>query len=43
MDIDTEMAKLAENQLMYNYGIRFMKNGFAKLNSAIQAKSVPIQ
>jgi flagellar basal-body rod protein FlgB len=43
VDIDTEMAKLAENQITYNYGVRFMRGSFRKLNAAIQAKSVPNQ
>ena len=41
VDIDTEMAKLAENQIMYNYGVRFVRGGYRKLNAAIQAR--PIQ
>jgi flagellar basal-body rod protein FlgB len=43
VDIDTEMAKLAENQITYNYGIRFLRGSFRKLNAAIQAKSMPNQ
>ncbi|MBD3317195.1 MAG: flagellar basal body rod protein FlgB [Chitinivibrionales bacterium] len=43
VDIDTEMAKLAENQIMYNYGIRFVRGSYRKLNAAIQAKSIPNQ
>ncbi len=40
VDIDTEMAKLAENQIVYNYAIKFSKGVYSKLNAAIQAKSV---
>ncbi len=40
VDIDTEMAKLAENQLMYNFGLKFLKGAYNKLNSAAQAKSL---
>jgi flagellar basal-body rod protein FlgB len=43
VDIDTEMAKLAETQIMYNYGIKFGQNVFRKLNSAIQGRSMPVQ
>jgi flagellar basal-body rod protein FlgB len=43
VDIDSEMAKLAETQIMYNYGIKFGQNIFRKINSAIQARSTPIQ
>ncbi len=40
VDIDMEMAKLAENQLMYNMSLKFVKGGYAKLNAAVQAKSI---
>jgi flagellar basal-body rod protein FlgB len=43
VDIDTEMAKLAENQIMFNYGMRFLRGTYSKLNAAIQAKSLPVQ
>jgi flagellar basal-body rod protein FlgB len=43
VDIDTEMAKLTETQIMYNYGIKFGQNVFRKLNAAIQARSMPLQ
>jgi flagellar basal-body rod protein FlgB len=41
VDIDTEMAKLAEAQIMFNYLHKFHQGSFNKLNSAIQAR--PIQ
>jgi flagellar basal-body rod protein FlgB len=41
VDIDIEMAKLAETQVMFNYAARFVRGGFSKLNAAIQAKSIP--
>jgi flagellar basal-body rod protein FlgB len=41
VDIDTEMAKLAEAQIMYNYGIRFGQGVFKKLNAAIKGQSIP--
>ncbi|MBN1982765.1 MAG: flagellar basal body rod protein FlgB [Chitinivibrionales bacterium] len=41
VDIDHEMAKLAESQLMYSMGLRFLKGAYAKLNAAVQAKSIP--
>ena len=40
VDIDTEMAKLAENQLLFNFSAKFLKGNYAKLNAAIQAKSI---
>ena len=41
VDIDMEMSKLAETQIMYNYAVRFGQGIFKKLNAAIQAK--PLQ
>ena len=43
VDIDTEMAKLAEAQIMYNYAVKFGQGIYRKLNSAIQGRSMPIQ
>lgn len=43
VDIDMEMAKLAETQIMYNYAVRFGRGLYRKMDAAIQAKSVPIQ
>ncbi|MBN1128922.1 MAG: flagellar basal body rod protein FlgB [Chitinispirillaceae bacterium] len=43
VDVDTEMAKLAEAQIMYNYGIRFGQGVFKKMNAAIQGRSIPLQ
>ena len=40
VDIDSEMAKLAETQLSYDYGIKFASGIFKKLNAAAQCKSV---
>ncbi len=40
VDIDMEMAKLAETQLTYNYAVRFGQGIFKKLNAAIQGKSI---
>ncbi len=40
VDIDTEMAKLAEVQLSYNYSVKFSQGIFKKLNAAIQGKSL---
>ncbi len=40
VDIDTEMAKLAENQLLFNFSAKFLKGKYTKLNAAIQAKSI---
>ena len=41
VDIDMEMAKLAETQIQYNFAVKFSQGLFRKLNAAIQAK--PIQ
>ena len=43
VDIDTEMAKMAENQIMYNFSSKMLISSLRKINSAIQAKSLPIQ
>jgi flagellar basal-body rod protein FlgB len=40
VDIDSEMAKLAENQLLFNFSAKFLKGQYTKLNSAIQSKSI---
>ncbi|MDR3013184.1 MAG: flagellar basal body rod protein FlgB [Chitinispirillales bacterium] len=40
VDIDTEMAKLAETQIMYSYLHKFHQGAFNKLNSAIQARAI---
>lgn len=42
VDIDMEMAKLAETQITYNYAIKFGQGIFKKLNSAIQGRSLPV-
>jgi flagellar basal-body rod protein FlgB len=42
VDIDMEMAKLAETQIQYNYAIKLGQGLFKKLNAAIQAKSIQI-
>lgn len=43
VDIDTEMAKLAENQIMFQFASNVVRGAVRKLNSAIQARSIPIQ
>ena len=40
VDIDAEMAKLAENQILFNFSAKFLRGKFSKLNAAIQAKSI---
>jgi flagellar basal-body rod protein FlgB len=40
VDIDTEMAKLAETQITYNYLTKFTQGIFKKLNASIQGKSI---
>lgn len=42
VDIDMEMAKLAETQIQYNYAIKFSQGSFRKLNAAIQGKSIQL-
>ncbi len=37
VDVDMEAAKLAENQILYNYAIKFA--GFEKMNSAIKGQA----
>ncbi|MDD5674148.1 MAG: flagellar basal body rod protein FlgB [Chitinivibrionales bacterium] len=43
VDIDEEMAKLAESQVMYNFGIRFARDRLRILNAAIRAQDTQIQ
>jgi flagellar basal-body rod protein FlgB len=43
VDVDTEMAKLAENQIVFNYGIRFLRGTYRKLDAAIQGKGINLQ
>jgi flagellar basal-body rod protein FlgB len=40
VDIDAEMAKLAENQLLYNFSAKFLHGKFNRLNAAIGAKDI---
>ena len=40
VDIDTEMSKLAENQLKYTMGIKFLKVGYSQINAAISGKAI---
>jgi flagellar basal-body rod protein FlgB len=40
VDIDSEMAKLAETQIEYNFAAKFLKGKFSALNAAIQSKSI---
>ncbi len=37
VDVDQEMAKLAENQILYNYALNF--SGFTKFNAAITGQA----
>ena len=43
VDVDEEMAKLAESQIMYNFGIRFARDRMRIINSAAKAQSTQIQ
>ncbi|NLD91554.1 MAG: flagellar basal body rod protein FlgB [Fibrobacter sp.] len=40
VDIDTEMAKLAENQIAFNYVVKYTQGIFKKMNSAIQGRAL---
>jgi len=40
VDIDTEMAKLAETQIVFNYLQKFHQGVFNRMNAAVQAKPV---
>ena len=40
VDIDTEMAKLAENQIKYRYGVKFASGAYKSLNAAIKGQSL---
>ena len=43
VDIDTEMANLAENQLQYSMALKFLKGSYSKINAAITGRSIPQQ
>jgi len=40
VDIDYEMAKLAENQIAFNYAVKYSQGIFKKMNAAIQCKTL---
>lgn len=40
VDIDKEMADLAENQIRFKYTVRMMNGHYQKLNAAIKGKSI---
>ncbi|MDR0304010.1 MAG: flagellar basal body rod protein FlgB [Chitinispirillales bacterium] len=40
VDIDFEMAQLAENQIGFSYAMKLLKSSHDKLNSAIQGQSL---
>jgi flagellar basal-body rod protein FlgB len=40
VDIDMEMSKLAENQIAFNYGVKYSQGIFKKMNAAIQGRSI---
>ena len=43
VDIDMEMAKLAETQIMFNFAARFSQGTYRKINASIQGRSIPLQ
>ncbi|MGM0462577.1 MAG: flagellar basal body rod protein FlgB [Fibrobacterota bacterium] len=40
VDIDREMADLAENEIGYRYGIKFLSGRYKKINAAIKGTSM---
>ncbi|ERP31693.1 flagellar basal body rod protein FlgB [Chitinivibrio alkaliphilus] len=40
VDIDTEMAELAENEIGFRYAVNFLNGRHQKMNAAIQGNSV---
>ncbi|HEX7510203.1 MAG TPA: flagellar basal body rod protein FlgB [Chitinivibrionales bacterium] len=40
VDIDKEMADLAQTQIQFNFSVKFAKSQYNKLNASIQAKSI---
>jgi flagellar basal-body rod protein FlgB len=40
VDIDSEMAKLAENQILFSYSSKFLHGKFQRLNAAIGMKDI---
>jgi flagellar basal-body rod protein FlgB len=42
VDIDIENAKMAENQLLYNFGVRFTKERLNMLDSSIKSRSLTL-
>lgn len=43
VDIDMEMAKLAENQILFNFSVKRLQGVYTKLNAAIQGRALPLQ
>ncbi|KMQ51155.1 Flagellar basal-body rod protein FlgB [Chitinispirillum alkaliphilum] len=43
VDIDMEMAKLAETQIQFNFAVKRTQGIYRKLNAAIQGRSIPLQ
>ena len=39
VDIDMEMAKLAENQILFNSGVKFLQDRVSTIRAAIQGRS----
>jgi flagellar basal-body rod protein FlgB len=40
VDIDKEMADLAQTQIQYNFMAKFLKGKYTRLNAAIQTKDI---
>jgi flagellar basal-body rod protein FlgB len=39
VDVDIEAAKLAENQMLFNFGVKYMNNKFVQIKGAITGRS----
>ena len=38
VDIDTEMAKMADNEILHNFDVKFLRLQYQKLNKAIKGR-----
>jgi flagellar basal-body rod protein FlgB len=40
VDIDEEMSYLAKNQILFNYGVRFLRGSYASIDAAIKQQTL---
>ncbi len=40
VDVDIEAAKLAENQILFNYGVKFIRGKFTAIDSSIKGRAI---